>query len=113
MTSKLSFLIPIPPYGLINHLKQKTDANEHSEARWTVASWIVKRLREQGGTIYDKECSKAMAFYCVFEAISTIQAELGYLPYELCELRSRRTEEMLAFVAKINPEAEELIRKAL
>ena len=101
------------PQGLIDHLRRKTDANDHSGARWTVANWIVKQLRERGGTIADADYRQAMSFYCVFEAIATIHAELGCLPHEVCELRYRRTEEMLAFVGKANPEAAEAIRKAL
>ena len=61
----------------------------------------------------DAYYAKAMSFYCVFEAIATIHAELGYLPHELCSLRYRRTEEMLDFVGRINPEAAEVIRKEL
>lgn len=105
--------LPIPSYDLIKHLQQKTDTNDHSGARWTVANWIVERLREQGRTMADAYYAKAMSSYRVFEAIVTIHVELGYLPHELYELRSRRTEEMLTFVGKINPEAAELIRKAL
>ena len=54
-----------------------------------------------------------MSFYCVFEAIATIHAELGHLPTEVYELRHRRTEEMIEFIAKANPEAADAIRKAL
>ena len=102
-----------PPHGLIEHLRSMTDANDHSGARWTVANWIVEQLREQGGTTADSDYRRAMSFYCVFEAIATIHAELGHLPPEVCELRYRRTEEMLEFIEKENPEAADAIRNAL
>lgn len=105
--------IAIPPHGFIEHLRRKKDANDHSGARWTVSNWIVEQLREQGYTIANADYRKAMSYYCVFEAIATIHVELGHLPEEVCKLRYRRTEEMLAFVGKANPEAEEAIRKAL
>lgn len=104
--------LSVPPHGLIEHLRM-TDANNHSGARWTVANWIVEQLREQGGNSLDADYRKAMAYYCVFEAIATIHAELGYLPQEVYELRHRRTEEMLSFIGRLNPEAADAIRKAL
>ena len=55
----------------------------------------------------------AKSYYFVFEAIATIHAELGYLPQEVYELRHRRTEEMLSFIGRLNPEAADAIRKAL
>lgn len=110
---KSAMSISIPPHGLVEHLRSMTDANDHSGARWTVASWIVQQLRAHGGTMKDANFRRAMSFYCVFEAIATIHAELGHLPTEVYELRYRRTEEMLEFVGKSNPEAAEAIRKAL
>ena len=105
--------IAIPPHGLIEHLRSMTDSNDHSSARWTVANWIVQQLRDQGHTIADSDFRNAMSFSCVFEAIATIHSELGHLPTEVYELRYRRTQEMLEFVAKLNPEAADAIRKAL
>ena len=102
-----------PPHEFIQHLRSMTDANDHSGARWTVANWIVEQLREQGCAMADPNYRKAKSFYCVFEAIATIHAELGHLPPEVYELRYRRTEEMLEFVGKLNPEAAEAIRNAL
>ena len=105
--------LAMPPQGFIDHLRCKTAANDHSGARWTVANWIVEQLREQGGTFADADYRRAMSFSCVFEAIATIHAELGYLPEELVSLRYRRTKEMLAFVRKVNPEVAEAIRSVL
>lgn len=105
--------LAMPPQGFIDHLRRKTAANDHSGARWTVANWIVKQLREQGGTIADADYRQAMSFSCVFEAIATIHAEFEHLPEELVSLRYRRTEEMLAFIGKTNSEVAEAIRKAL
>lgn len=105
--------ITIPPHGFIERLRNKTDANDHSEARRTVASWIAQQLLEHGGTTKDPNLRKAMSFYRVFEAIVTIHAELGNLPTEVYELRYRRTKEMLEFVGKLNPDAAEAIRNAL
>lgn len=110
---KKTMSLAVPPHGLIEHLRSMTDANNHSSARWTVANWIVEQLREQGGNFLDADYRKAMAYYCVFEAIATIHAELGFIPYELNKLRYRRTEEMLEFIEKSNPEAADAIRKAL
>ena len=112
-TNEKTMSIAIPPHGLIEHLRSMTDANDHSGARWTVANWIVEQLREQGCTMADPNYRKAKSFYCVFEAIATIHSELGHLPTEIYELRYRRTEEMLEFVEKLNPEAADAIRKAL
>ena len=105
--------LSIPPRGLIEHLRSMKDSNDHSGARWTVANWIVQQLRDQGHTIADSDFRKAMSFYCVFEAIATIYAEIGHLPQEVHELRYRRTAEMLEFIGKANPEAADAIRKAL
>ena len=112
-TNEKTMSIAIPPHGLIEHLRDMTDANDHSGARWTVANWIVQQLREHGFTMKDADFRRAMAFYRVFESISTIHAEIGHLPTEVYELRYRRTEEMLEFVGKLNPEAAEAIRNAL
>ena len=112
-SKKTTMTLDIPPHGLIEHLRRKTDENDHSGARWTVSNWIIEQLRNRGYTTSDADYRQAMSYYCVFEAIATIHAELGHLPEEVCELRYRRTEEMLAFVGKANPEAEEAIRKAL
>ena len=112
-TNEKTMSIAIPPHGLIEHLRSMTDANDHSGARWTVANWIVQQLRAQGGTIADSDFRKAMSFYRVFESIATIHSELGHLPTEIYELRYRRTEEMLEFIGKANPEAADAIRKAL
>ena len=105
--------IAIPPHGLIEHLRSMTDANDHSGARWTVANWIVQQLRAHGFTMKDSSLRLAMSFYRVFESIATIHSELGHLPTEIYELRYRRTEEMLEFIGKANPEAADAIRKAL
>lgn len=102
-----------PPHGLIEHLRSMTDANDHSGARWTVANWIVDQLREQGYSMADANYRKAKSFYCVFEAIATIHAEIGHLPREVYDLRYRRTKEMLEFIEKANLEAADAIRKAL
>ena len=111
MSTKMS--LSTPPHEFIQHLRSMTDANDHSVARWTVANWIVEQLREQGCAMADPNYRKAKSFYCVFEAIATIHAEIGHLPTEVYELRYRRTEEMLEFVGKLNPEAAEAIRKSL
>ena len=111
MNNRMS--LSTPPHGLIEHLRDMTDANDHSGARWTVANWIVQQLREQGGTTKDASYRKAMSFYCVFEAIATIHAEIGHLPPEVYDLRYRRTEEMLEFIEKANHDAADAIRKAL
>ena len=112
-TNEKKMSIAIPPHGLIEHLRSMTDANDHSGARWTVANWIVQQLRAHGFTMKDADFRLAMSFYRVFEAIATIHAELGHLPLEVYELRYRRTEEMLEFISKANPEAADAIRKAL
>lgn len=112
-TNEKTMSIAIPPHGLIEHLRSMTDANDHSGARWTVANWIVQQLREQGCAMADPNYRKAKSFYCVFEAIATIHAEIGHLPTEVYELRYRSTEEMLEFIEKSNPEAADAIRKAL
>ena len=112
-TNEKTMSLAIPPHGLIEHLRDMTDENDHSGARWTVANWIVEQLREQGCAMADPNYRKAKSFYRVFEAIATIHAELGHLPQEVYELRYRRTEEMLEFVGKLNPEAADAIRKAL
>ena len=111
MSTKMS--LSIPPRGLIEHLRSMKDSNDHSGARWTVSGWLMRQLHEHGCTIDDSDLRKAMSFYRVFEAIATIHAEIGHLPTEVYELRYRRTEEMLEFVAKLNPEAADAIRKAL
>ena len=111
-TNEKTISISIPSHGFIEHLRM-TDANNHSGARLTVANWIVEQLREQGCAMADANYRKAKSFYCVFEAIATIHAELGYLPQEVYELRHRRTEEMLSFIGRLNPEAADAIRKAL
>ena len=111
MSTKMS--LSTPPHEFIQHLRSMTDANDHSGARWTVANWIVEQLREQGCAMADPNYRKAKSFYCVFEAIATIHAEIGHLPTEVYELRYRRTEEMLEFIEKANPEAADAIRKAL
>ena len=111
MNNRMS--LSTPPHEFIQHLRSMTDANDHSGARWTVANWIVEQLREQGCAMADPNYRKAKSFYCVFEAIATIHAEIGHLPTEVYELRYRRTEEMLEFVGKLNPEASEAIRKSL
>lgn len=105
--------LSVPPRGLVEHLRSMTDSNDHSGARWTVANWIVQQLREHGCTMADPNYRKAKSFYCVFEAIATIHAEIGHLPPEVYDLRYRRTEEMLEFIAKANTEAADAIRKAL
>ena len=105
--------IAIPPHEFVEHLRSMTDANDHSGARWTVANWIVEQLREQGYAMADANYRKAKYFYRVFEAIATIHAEIGHLPNEVYELRYRQTDEMLEFVAKLNPEAADAIRNAL
>lgn len=87
--------------------------NDHSGARFTIANWIVQQLRAHGFTMKDSSLRRAMTFYRLFEAIATIHAEIGHLPPEVYDLRYRRTEEMLDFVEKANPEAAEAIRKAL
>ena len=102
-----------PPHEFIEHLRRMTDANDHSGARCAVSGWLMRQLHEHGCTIADSDLRKAMSFYRVFEAIATIHAELGRLPLEVYELRYRRTEEMLDFVEKSNPEAADAIRKAL
>ena len=112
-TNEKTMSLATPPHEFIEHLRSMTDSNDHSGARWTVANWIVGQLREQGETIADSDYQRAMSFYCVFEAIATIHAELGHLPTEVCELRYRRTEEMLEFIEKANPDAADAIRKAL
>ena len=111
MSTKMS--LSTPPHEFIQHLRSMTDANDHSGARWTVANWIVEQLREQGCAMADPNYRKAKSFYCLFEAIATIHAEIGRLPLEVYELRYRRTEEMLEFIGKSNPEAAEAIRNAL
>ena len=105
--------LAIPPHGLIEHLRRKTDTPNHSGARWPVANWILQQLRAHGGTMKDADFRRAMSFYRVFEAIATIHAELGHLPQEVYELRYCRTKEILEFIEKANPEAAEAIRKAL
>lgn len=112
-SEKKTMSLSTPPHGLIEHLRRRTDANDRSKARRTVASWIAQQLLEHGGTTKDPDLRKAMSFYRVFEAIATIHAEIGHLPQELYDLRYRRTEEMLEFVGKLNPEAADAIRKAL
>ena len=112
-TNEKTMSLSMPPRGLIEHLRRMTDANDHSGARWTVANWIVQQLRAQGFTMKDADFRLAMSFYRVFESIATIHAEIGHLPTEVYELRYRRTEEMLEFVAKLNPEAADAIRKVL
>ena len=111
MSTKMS--LSTPPHEFIQHLRSMTDANDHSGARWTVANWIVEQLREQGCAMADANYCKAKSFYCVFEAIATIHAEIGHLTTEVYELRHRRTEEMLEFIEKSNPEAADAIRNAL
>ena len=105
--------LSVPPRGLVEHLRRMTDANDHSGARRIVANWIVDQLREQGGTIADADYRQAMSYFCLFDDIAMIHAELGYIPHELYELRYRRTEEMLSFIGRLNPEAADAIRKAL
>ena len=105
--------LAVPSHEFIEHLRRMTDENDHSGARWTVANWIVEQLHEQGCAMADANYRKAKSFYCVFEAIATIHAELGHLPHELYELRHSRTEEMLSFIDRLNPEAADAIRKAL
>lgn len=112
-TNEKTMSLAVPPHGFVEHLRSMTDANDHSGARWTVANWIVEQLREQGCAMADPNYRKAKSFYCVFEAIATIHAEIGHLPTEVYDLRYRRTEEMLEFIAKANPEAADAIRKAL
>lgn len=112
-TNEKTMSIAIPPHGFVEHLRSMTDANDHSGARWTVANWIVQQLRDQGFTMKYADFRRAMSFYCVFESIATIHAELGHLPPEVYDLRHRRTEEMLEFIEKANPEAADAIRKAL
>lgn len=111
MSTKMS--LATPPHEFIERLRRMTDANDHSGARCAVSGWLMRKLHEHGCTIADSDLRKAMSFYRVFEAIATIHAELGYLPQEVYELRHRRTEEMLEFVGKSNPEAAEAIRKSL
>ena len=111
MKSEMS--IPIPPHGLIERLRSMTDANDHRGARCAVSGWLMRQLYEHGCTIDDSGLRKAVYFYRVFEAIATIHAEIGFLPHELYELRYRRTEEMLKFIEKANPEAADAIRKVL
>ena len=105
--------LSVPPRGLVEHLRSMTDANDHSGARWNVSSWLMRQLREHGCTMADPDLRKALSFYRVFEAIATIHAEIGHLPAEVYELRRRRTDEMLEFIEKSNPEAADAIRKAL
>lgn len=112
-TNEKTMSLATPPHGLIEHLRSMTDANDHTGARCAVSGWLMRQLYEHGCTIADSDLRKAMSFYRVFEAISTIHAELGHLPQEMYELRYRRTEEMLEFIGKLNPEAADAIRKAL
>ena len=105
--------LAVPSHEFIQHLRSMTDANDHSGARWTVANWIVQQLRAHGFTMKDSSFRLAMSFYRVFEAIATIHAEIEHLPTEVYDLRYRLTEEMLEFVAKLNPEAADAIRKVL
>ena len=112
-SEKKTMSLATPPHGLIEHLRSMTDSNDHSGARWTVANWIVEQLRAHGFTMKDADFRRAMSFYRVFESIATIYAELGHLPQEVYDLRYRRTDEMLEFVAKANTEAADAIRNAL
>ena len=112
-TNEKTMSIAIPPHGLIEHLRSMKDANDHSGARWIVAIWIVEQLRAHGFTMKDADFRMAMSFNRVFEAIATIHAELGHLSPEVYDLRYRRTEEMIEFIGKENPEAADAIRKAL
>ena len=112
-TNEKTMSIAIPPHEFVEHLRSMTDANDHSGARCAVSGWLMRQLYEHGCTIADSDLRKAVSFYRVFEAIATIHAEIGHLPNEVYELRYRQTDEMLEFVAKLNPEAADAIRKAL
>ena len=109
----MSTKIHIPSHEFIEIMRRKTEENDHNVVRCSVSGWLMRRLHEHGCTIADSDLRKAVSFYRVFEAIATIHAELGYIPHELYELRYRRTEEMLAFIGRLNPEAADAIRKAL
>lgn len=109
----MSTKIHIPSHEFIEIMRRKTEENDHNGARCSVSGWLMRQLHEHGCTIADSDLRKAVSFYRVFEAIATIHAEIGHLPLEVYELRHRRTEEMLEFIEKSNPEAADAIRKAL
>ena len=109
----MSTKIHIPSHEFIEIMRRKTEENDHNVARCHVSGWLMRQLHEHGCTIADPDLRKAVSFYRVFEAIATIHAELGPLPLEVYELRYLRTEEMLEFIEKQNPDAADEIRNAL
>jgi hypothetical protein len=100
----------VPPKAKLDEWRQMTDGNDHTEARRDICGWLMDRLYEQ---YPNDEYSGAADFHRVFTAIKAIHEDAGHLFQDLCEYRYKKTEELIAFVREINPDAADAIYNTL
>lgn len=102
----------IPPKAKLDEWRRMTDSNDHTEARREICGWLMDRLYEQYPASGD-EYRRAADFHRVFTAIKVIHEDAGHLFQDLCEYRYKKTEELIAFVRSMNPDAADAIYNTL
>lgn len=100
----------VPPKAKLDEWRQMTDNNDHTEARRDICDWLMDRLYEQ---YPNDEYRMAADFHRVFTAIKAIHEDAGHLFQDLYEYRYKKTEELIAFVREINPDAADAIYNTL
>ena len=102
----------IPPKAKLDEWREMTDSNDHTEVRRDICDWLMDRLYEQYPASGD-EYRQAADFHRVFTAIKVIHEDADYLFRELYEYREKRTDELIAFIREINPDAADAIYNTL
>lgn len=102
----------IPPKAKLDEWRRMTDSNDHTEARRDICYWLMDRIYEQYPASGD-EYRRAADFHRVFTAIKVIHEDAGHLFQDLYEYRYKKTEELVAFVRSMNPDAADAIYNTL
>lgn len=99
-----------PAETTLEHWRQMTDENDHTTVRREICDWLMGKLRKgMPNNVY----RRADDFHRVFTAIKVLHDEVGSLLPDLYRLRHEKTEELIAFIREMNPEAADAINDTL
>jgi len=106
----MDFTLKAPAETTVEYWHQLTDENDHNRARIEICGWLMGKLRRgMPNDVY----RRAADFHRVFTAIKIVHEEAGSLFPDLCTFRHEKTEELIAFIREMNPEAADAINDTL